>query len=149
MVNNAGVTGSEVDDLKPGGMRTHETPTRTFDAVMDVNVRGVFLGCKYALAQFLNQEPLPPNSRGDRTRGKIINMASIAGFVGVLGSPSYTTSKHAVVGLTKQIAVDYASDKIHCNAICPGCKHLIWSFPFRSIRKILNLSQRQQSLRRL
>jgi len=103
-VNNAGIVGSDVDALKtkPGGIRAHETPIEAFDLIMNVNVRGVMLGCKHALAQFLSQEPLLPNSRGDRIRGNIINMASIGGLVALGGSPSYTCSKTAVIGLTKQ-----------------------------------------------
>ena len=89
---------------------------------MAINTRGVFLGCKYALQQFLAQEPLPASLRGDRARGWIVNIASTAGLIALGGAPSYTTSKHAVMGLTKQIAIDYAKDKIHCNAVCPSCR---------------------------
>lgn len=67
-----------------------------FDLTMSINTRGVFLGCKYALAQFLSQEPLPENSRGDRTRGWIVNVASKGGLVALAGAPSNTISKHAV-----------------------------------------------------
>ncbi|RDL37039.1 uncharacterized protein BP5553_04472 [Venustampulla echinocandica] len=120
MVNNAGI-GTEVDhQMKAGDFRLHQTRTQDFDLVMNVNTRGVYLGCKYALAQFLKQEPLPPNGRGERTGGWIINLASIGGHVALAGAPCYTTSKHAVVGLTKEIAVSYAKDKIHCNSLCPG-----------------------------
>jgi NAD(P)-dependent dehydrogenase (short-subunit alcohol dehydrogenase family) len=129
MVNNAGISG--FDPKKPEGCRVHETQVENFDLVMEINVRGVFLGCKHALAQFLNQEPLQPNSRGDRTRGKIINMASIVGLISLDATPGYTTSKHAVIGLTKQIAGDYALDKIHCNAICPGCKRTLSPVPIQ------------------
>lgn len=123
MVNNAGVA-PEIDGIaaQPGGLRAHETPIEIFDSTMRINTRGVFLGCKFALAQFLAQDPLPRNSRGDATRGWIVNVASLAGLVVLGGAPSYTTSKHAVVGLTKQIGVDYAKDRIHCNALCPSCK---------------------------
>ncbi|TVY84821.1 2-(R)-hydroxypropyl-CoM dehydrogenase [Lachnellula suecica] len=120
MVNNAGIAGKEVQAVKTGGIRLHEAPMKDYDLIMDVNVRGVFTGCKYALAQFLVQEPLPPNRRGDRVRGNIINMASVGGLVGLGGAPIYTASKHAVIGFTKQISLDYALDKIQCNAICPG-----------------------------
>jgi NAD(P)-dependent dehydrogenase (short-subunit alcohol dehydrogenase family) len=123
MVNNAGIA-FDVAGLaaQPGGVRLHEVPTENFDATLAINTRGVFLGCKHAIAQFLKQNPLPANSRGDETRGWIVNVASTGGLIGLPGAPSYTTSKHAVVGLTKQAAVDYAKDRIHCNALCPSCK---------------------------
>ena len=83
-----------------------------------INSRSVFLGCKYALRQSLSQ-PLHPSGH----RGWIINTASMLGLVGLKPSAgAYCTSKGAVVLLTKQIAVEYGIDKIHCNALCPGCK---------------------------
>ncbi|CAG8958767.1 hypothetical protein HYFRA_00011611 [Hymenoscyphus fraxineus] len=120
IVNNAGIA-PEVPllALHPGGLRAHETPMSVFDTTIEVNLRATFLGCKYALAQFLRQEPLPANSRGDETRGWIVNTASLAGVVALPGAPAYTTSKHAVVGLTRQLGVDYARERVHCNALCP------------------------------
>lgn len=85
-----------------------------------VNTRGVFLGCKYAIQRFLEQDPHPANSRGDQTRGWIVNTASMLGLVAFTKAPCYVTTKHAVVGMTKQIAIDYAQDRIHCNCLCPG-----------------------------
>lgn len=122
MVNNAGIA-PEIMGIaaQPGGLRAHETPMKIFDDTMEINTRGVFLGCKYALIQFLAQDPLPVNSRGDATRGWIVNVASLAGLVGFAGAPSYTMSKHAVVGLSKQIGLDYARDRVHCNSLCPSC----------------------------
>lgn len=69
MVNNAGIVGTEMDALKTkaGGNRAHEASIEVFDMVMDINIRGVLLGCKYALQQFLRQDPLPPNGRGKKT----------------------------------------------------------------------------------
>lgn len=93
-----------------------------FDQTMNINVRAAFLGCKHALAQFLAQDPLPANSRGDETRGWIVNTASLAGVVALGGAASYTTSKHAVVGMTRAIGLDYARDKVHVNALCPSCE---------------------------
>lgn len=123
MVNNAGIA-FDVAGLaaQPGGLRLHEVPTENFDATLAVNTRGVFLDSKHAITQFLKQDPLPANSRSDQTRGWVVNVASTAGLIGLPGALSYTTSKHAVVGLTKQAAVDYAKDRIHCNALCPSCK---------------------------
>ena len=133
MINNAGVGG-----LDTAG-KIHEMTEKTWDFTMyapfisigtpassstvthhyhrNVNARSVFLGCKYAIAQFLRQEP---HSSGHR--GWIINTASMLGLVGFQPSAgAYCASKGAVVLLTKQIAVEYGKEKIHCNALCPAC----------------------------
>lgn len=90
-----------------------------------INSRSVFLGYKYAIAQFLTQDPHPSGHRG-----WIINTASIMGLLGIKGSAgAYCASKGAVVQLTRQIAATYGAEKIHCNALCPGCK---LSVPFSS-----------------
>ena len=87
-------------------------------APRNVNSRSVFLGCKYAVAQFLSQTPHPSGHKG-----WIINTASMLGLVGLKpGASAYCASKGAVVLLTKQVAVEYGADKIHCNALCPGCE---------------------------
>lgn len=112
MVNNAGIA---IEGSNPNPI--HESDDSTFDATMRVNARSVFLGCKYATGQMLKQEP---HSSGDR--GWIINTASMLGLVGFQGCPSYCASKGAVVQLTRQVAIDYAQHRIHCNALCPGCK---------------------------
>ena len=89
----------------------------TWDFTMKINARSVFLGTKYAIAQFLSQPLSSPTSH----RGWIINTASMLGVVGLQPSAAaYCASKGAVVLLTKQVAVEYAKDKIHCNALCPG-----------------------------
>lgn len=118
MVNNAGIAAEAANWDK--AHRLHETDMSLFDKSIAINTRGVFLGCKYALQQFLAQDPHPPNERGDHTRGWIVNTASMLGLVGFARAPVYVTSKHAVVGMTKQIAIDYAADRIHCNCLCPG-----------------------------
>ena len=60
-----------------------------------------------------------PTSAGN-ARGYIVNVGSISSFVGQASTPAYTTSKHAVLGLTRSIALDYAADGIRCNCVCPG-----------------------------
>ncbi len=107
MVNNAGVF---------TGMHTILDETEEqFDFTMAVNTKGVWLGCKYAIGQMMQQEP-----RASGSRGKIINIASIGGLVGLAQEPAYCTSKGAVVNLTRQLALDFAPHRINVNAICPG-----------------------------
>lgn len=102
LVNNAGV--SHVGNLL-------ETTVEEWDRVMRVNAFGVFLCAREAVRQMLAQEP-----RG----GVIINMASAAGLIGIERRFPYGTSKGAVISMTRSIAIDYVTQGIRCNAICPG-----------------------------
>ena len=107
MVNNAGV----FTDLHTIVDETEEQ----WDFTMAVNAKGVFLGCRAALRQMLAQ----PDD-GEGSRGKVVNIASIGGLVGLAAEPAYCASKGAVVNLTRQLAVDFAPERINVNAICPG-----------------------------
>lgn len=100
--------------------RCHDTDVSDFDKTIAINTRGVWLCCKYALKQMLNQEPRAPNARGERTRGWIVNAASMLGLIGLPQASCYVPSKHAVIGMTKQMGIDYAEDRIHVNALAPG-----------------------------
>ncbi len=100
VVNNAGI-------VKIGPL--HETTDEDWNAVMDTNVRGMFYATKFAYPHLC--------AAG---RGYIVNVGSISSFVGQSLTPVYTTSKHAVLGLTRSIALDYAADGIRCNCVCPG-----------------------------
>ncbi|HHV55382.1 MAG TPA: SDR family oxidoreductase [Firmicutes bacterium] len=102
MVNNAGVFDGFTSCL--------DTDETLWDRVIGINVKGVFFGCKRAIEQFLAQGG----------GGAIVNVASVAGLGAMAGGTAYTTSKHAVIGLTQQVACEYASRGIRVNAVCPG-----------------------------
>ena len=86
-----------------------ESTEEEYDYVMDVNVRGVFLCCKYIVPAMLKQ-----------AGGSVINMASVASFVGFPRDAAYCASKGALLMLTRQLAVDYSQAGVRVNAICPG-----------------------------
>ncbi len=101
MVNNAGILDGyfNVDDMDEALWRR----------VIDIDLTGVFLGCKRALKDML-----------PRGLGRIVNMASVAGLNGTGGGAAYIAAQHGVVGLTRQMAVVYSARGITINAVCPG-----------------------------
>ncbi|RMX97128.1 hypothetical protein D0868_10812, partial [Hortaea werneckii] len=113
MANNAGIS-VEATHTRPHGI--HELSEADWDQTIAINIKSVFLGSKYALTQMLKQQPLP----GLKDKGWIINTSSVQGLVAYHNTPAYTAAKGAVSQLTKQVALDYAEQRIHCNALCPG-----------------------------
>jgi glucose 1-dehydrogenase len=107
MVNNAGIAGRYSKPLL-------ETEEEDWDAIMAVNLRGVFLGCKRAVAQMLEQEPI------GEVRGRVVNISSQHGMIGPPGHVAYAASKGGVVNLTRQVAVDYGPRGVLVNAVAPG-----------------------------
>jgi NAD(P)-dependent dehydrogenase (short-subunit alcohol dehydrogenase family) len=103
LYNNAGV-------MPEADHSVIDTDVATWDQVMAVNVRGVFLGCKYAIPRMV-----------DQGAGSIINIAS---FVALLGcsvpQDAYTASKGALISLTRSLAVQFGPKGVRTNAICPG-----------------------------
>jgi NAD(P)-dependent dehydrogenase (short-subunit alcohol dehydrogenase family) len=87
-----------------------ETSEEQFDAIMSVNLKGVFFGCREAVAAM----------RSCGSGGSIVNIASILALVGDGMLTAYCAAKAGVLGLTRAVAVQYGHEGIRCNAICPG-----------------------------
>jgi NAD(P)-dependent dehydrogenase (short-subunit alcohol dehydrogenase family) len=88
---------------------SHELDSGVFARVIDVNLKGTFLGCKYAIQSFLKTGG-----------GVIVNNSSVSAFANVGGNLAYAASKGAIMSLTRVLAVEYAKRNIRVNAICPG-----------------------------
>jgi len=101
IVNNSGIS--------LGNAILAETKSEELKQMLDTNVMGVYYGMKYAIIEMLKTGG-----------GTIVNLASIAGLNGLYATAQYNASKHAVVGLTKGTAIDYAQQGIRINAVAPG-----------------------------
>lgn len=100
--NNAGISQNRVP--------LHETSLEDWSKIHSINLTGVFLCMKYEISQMLQQ----------KNKGAIINMSSISGHTGSSRLPGYTSSKHAVAGLTRDAGHSYAEQGIRINAVSPS-----------------------------
>jgi NAD(P)-dependent dehydrogenase (short-subunit alcohol dehydrogenase family) len=101
LVNNAGIY------LQANAVDTSE---KDWNRIMDVNLRGVFLCCKYSIPEMIK------GGKG----GVIVNVGSEAGIVGIKNQVAYNVSKGGIIALTRSMAVDFATQNIRVNCVCPG-----------------------------
>ncbi|HEY6226246.1 MAG TPA: SDR family NAD(P)-dependent oxidoreductase [Verrucomicrobiae bacterium] len=87
----------------------HELEEADWDRLMDINVKSIFFSIKHGI-RFLKRNP----------RSYVVNIGSVGSFIGQSSTPAYSTSKGAVMMLSKSIALDYAAAGVRCNCVCPG-----------------------------
>ena len=106
MVNNAGISGPPCSDIR-------NFQLSEFEKVFDVNVKGAFLGMKYAAGIMI---PLK--------KGSIVSLSSVASAIAGAGTHAYVGSKHAIAGLTKSAAAELGKHNIRVNCVSPYCNEV-------------------------
>ena len=87
----------------------HEYSEQEWDLLMGVNVKSIFFSIKHGYSHLCKNQ-----------RSYMVNIGSVGSFIGQAQTPAYITSKHAVLGLSRSIALDYAAEGLRCNCVCPG-----------------------------
>jgi 3-hydroxybutyrate dehydrogenase len=119
LVNNAGI-----QHVAP----VHEFPAERWDAILAVNLSAAFHAIAAVLPQML-----------ERNWGRILNVASVHGLVASRDKSAYVAAKHGLIGLTKAVALETATTRVTCNAICPG-----WVLTPLVQRQIDDLTERER-----
>jgi 2-keto-3-deoxy-L-fuconate dehydrogenase len=119
LVANVAQSGEVTDLINIAGIGSTtaapDTPVEVWDRVFAVNARGTFLMCKHVLPAMIA-----------RASGSIVNMASIAGLVGLKQRAAYSASKGAIIAFTRAVAVDHVGDGVRVNCVCPGTVDSPW-----------------------
>lgn len=109
-----------------------DTSEEDWDQILDVNLKGVFLCCKYSI---------PVMIKGGKG-GVIVNVGSEAGIVGIKKQVAYNVSKSGIIALTKSIAIDFAADNVRANCVCPGTTET------ELVKEVLNRTSDPERVRR-